>query len=188
MNDSVNTQANTSPKAKAKPGPKPRERSAAGLTPFESTREGLTMTDGRDSNDLVQQERIRVPLGHGQDQWMRGYKLDTVNYHYQIFHESATRGGRIAEADQALFEHCEINGDNIKRPSGSGWDYLMRLPMKYHLEDLQRDKDRRKAMERGHSQLKSDDKLQEYGVDSKGRPVFDGEAVGHTKESDNPYA
>jgi hypothetical protein len=175
-----------------KPGRKPRERSAAGLSIEESQRAGLSMNenDSRDPNSQLRNERVRIPMGAGQDQWLRGYVLDTENFHYHLFHESQTRGGRVAEADGAFYEHCQINGENIKRPSGSGFDYLMRLPIKYYQQDMQRDRDRRNLLEKNHTKLSGDDKLQEYGVDKHGRPVFDEARPSRqsTTQSRNPYA
>lgn len=178
---------------KAKRGPKKgyRKQSAAGLSIDESTRENAVMTDSRDPNDELVAERIRVPLGSGQDQWMRGYKLDEKNFHYHMFHESQTRGGRVAQANGAFYEHCQIGGENIKRPAGNGWDYLMRIPKKYWQEDMAASRARREKMRKATQTLKGDEKLQEYGVDTKtGRPVFEGETP--VKRSStvahNPYS
>ncbi len=184
MNDSIET------KVKGKPGPKPREQSAAGLTIFEAQREGLTKDDSRDPNKRVEAERVRIPFGAGQDQWLNGYHLDWDNYHYHEFHESATRGGRIAEADRAFYEHCQINGENIKRPSGNGWSYLMRIPQKYYQEDMANARKRHKAIEKDMNTLKSKDGIQDYAVDVKsGRPVLEGSAdVAKHSVSENPYA
>lgn len=179
MNDQV-----TAPK---KRGPKPREQSAAGLTTFETQRAGLSMADSRDPNEAVKAERIRIPLGTGQDQWLGGYKLDWDNFHYHMFHESQTRGGRVAEADMAFYEHCQLNGENIKRPSGAGWDYLMRIPQKYYQEDMARARKQRQAIESDMNTLKSKDGIQDYGIDKAGRPVFDGEAPVKHGVSENPY-
>jgi len=147
------------------------------------------MTDDRDPNREVEQERIRVPLGAGQNQWLRGYVLDWDNYHYHMFHESSTRGGRVAEADMAFYEHCQLGGENIKRPAGNGWDYLMRIPRKYYAQDMEAARHKRKGIETQMNTLKSTDKIQDYGIDPKsGRPIFDGEAVAKQSSSDNPYA
>lgn len=173
---------------KKKPGRPARQRSAAGLSVDEAHRTGIVMGDERDSNTAVVQERVRVPLNSGQQQSLRGYTLDWANFHYYWFHESAGRGGRINEALEAFYEHCQLNGENIKTPAGSGWDYLMRLPIKYYREDVKRARDQREALAKQQDKLKGDDKLQEYGVDRYGKPIFEGEAPAHQSSSDNPYA
>lgn len=166
-----------------------RPRTAAGLTVFEAQREGVTMDDSRDPNKSVEAERVRIPLGSGQDQWLRGYQLDWKNFHYHLFHESGTRGGRVAEADQAFYEHCVIGGENIKRPAGNGWDYLMRIPQKYYQEDMASARAKSHVIETQMNTLKTSGPVQDYGVDPKsGRPIFDGEAVAKQSVSDNPYA
>lgn len=171
-----------------KPGRPPRAQSPAGLTPFERTAEGLDMSDGRDPNSAELAKRVRVPLGSGQSVWFMNYPFDHDNYYYYTFHDDANRGGRIAEALAAFYEHCQINGENVKRPSGNGWDYLMRLPMEYHLEDMERQKQRANALEKAQNTLKSTDKIQDYGIDPKsGRPIFEGEAIAKQHSSDNPY-
>lgn len=172
-----------------KPRGRPRGPSPAGLTAFEKTREGVGMDDGRDPNNAVKAERVRVPLGSGQQTWFMNYEFDWDNYYYYTFHEEATRGGRVAEAINAAYEHCQIAGENIKRPSGNGWDYLMRLPMEYHLEDLERQRQRNKALESAQNTLKSGNGIQEYGINPKtGRAFTEGEAVAVQSSSDNPYA
>jgi hypothetical protein len=178
------------PKPKAKRGPKPRQQSAAGLSAAESTRLEIPMGEGRDPNEQVLQERVRVPLGEGQDQWLRGYKLDWDNFHYHLFHESSTRGGRVAKADQAFYEHCQVNGENLRRPAGNGWDYLMKLPKKYWAQDMAASRARREALRKSTQTIQGDEKLQEYGIDSKGRPVFAGETPVKRSSSvaHNPYS
>lgn len=180
--------------APKKRGPKPklaRERSAAGLSVDEAHRDGITMGDDRDPNTKVEQERVRIPLNSGQKQSLRGYKLDWDNYHYRWFHESQTRGGRVIEAQEAFYEHCvDAQNNNIKTPSGAGFDYLMRLPKKYWQQDVQAARDRRAALRKATNTIKGDEKLQEYGVDERGRPVFEGEAPAKrtTSTAQNPYA
>ena len=161
-----------------------RPRSPAGLTPFEKSREGLDMSEGRDPNDQVKAQRQRIPLGSGQSAWFMNYPFEHDKYYYYTFHEDGTRGGRVIEATNAFYEHCTINGENIKRPSGSGFDYLMRLPLRYHEEDLAAQRERRERIERSQNMLKEN----EYTVDNRGRPVFDGEALAHQSVSENPYA
>jgi hypothetical protein len=179
-------------KPKGKPGRKPRERSAAGLSVDEAHREGITMGDDRDPNTAVEQERVRIPLNSGQKQSLRGYKLDWNHYQYRWFHESATRGGRVVEAEQAFYEKCvDGEGNAIRTPSGAGWDYLMRLPKKYWLEDMAASRARRNKLRQSTQELKGDGKIQEYGVDTKtGRPVFDGETPVKRSSSvaPNPYS
>lgn len=173
-----------------KPGPKPRQRSAAGLSVDEAHREGITMGDGRDPNTAVEQERIRIPLDSGMNHSLNGYKLDEKNFHHRWFHESQTRQGRVAAAEGAFYEHCtDGSGEIIKRASGAGHDYLMRLPMKYYKQDVQRSRERREKMRLVTNTVKGSDKLQEYGVDAKGRPVFEGDAPAQRSVStgDNPY-
>lgn len=178
-------------KVKAKPGPKPRERSAAGLSVDEAHREGITMGDDRDPNVAVEQERVRIPLNSGQKQSLRGYKLDWDNFHYRWFHESATRGGRVIEAKEAFYEACvDAQGSAITTPSGAGRDYLMRLPKKYWQQDMAASRARREKLRQVTQTLKGDDKLQEYGVDNKGRPVFEGETPVRRSSTvaHNPYS
>lgn len=193
MSDIIET-TEVAVKPKGKPGRKPaRERSAAGLSLDEAHRDGINVTgEGRDSNEAVEQSRVRIPLNSGHKQSLRGYKMEEDKFHYRWFHESATRGGRIAEALEAFYEHCvDKQGNNITTPSGAGRDYLMRLPKKYWQQDMQASRDRRNALKVATQTLTGDEKLQEYGVDTKtGRPVFEGETPvkRSTSTTQNPYA
>jgi hypothetical protein len=197
MNDFVAETPETAPVAKGKPGRKPkmeaRERSSSGLSVDQAHDMGLNVTgEGRDPNEKVEQERVRIPLNSGQKQSLRGYKLDWDNYHYRWFHESQTRGGRVAEALEAFYEHCtNPSGDNIKTPSGAGFDYLMRLPKKYWNQDVEASRARRNSMRAANNQISGNDKLQEYGIDTKtGERKFSGEnpVKRSTSTSHNPYA
>lgn len=172
-----------------KPGRKPRERSAAGLSVDQAHREGVVMGDTRDPNTAVAQERVRIPLDSGQNHTLNGYEMDEKKFHYRWFHESQTRQGRIAAAEGAFYEHCVQDGEIIKRASGAGHDYLMRLPIKYYREDVQRSREKREKMRKVTNTLKGNDKLQEYSVDKMGQPVFDGEARAQlsTSTGENPY-
>lgn len=171
--------------APKKRGPKPRDRSAAGLSVVEAHREGIIMGDTRDPNTAVEQERVRIPMNAGQNQSLRGYKLDWENFHYKWFHESQTRAGRVAKAQEAFYEHClDPQGNAITTPSGAGTDYLMRLPKKYWLDDMRESRMRREAARKAEERLGKN----EYAVDRHGRPVDEGEVIVQRSVSDNPYA
>lgn len=72
----------------------------------------------------------RVPMGstlkllhHGMD----------PNYHYRWM---SAADGRLEQAQGAWYEFVlDENGDKKKRTKGASTLYLMRLPMKFHLED-----------------------------------------------------
>jgi hypothetical protein len=176
------TEVSTEAKKRGRPA---RDRSAAGISVDEAMHDGIVMGDTRDPNTEVMQERIRVSLNSGKRQTENGYVLDWDNYHYCRFHESPTRPGRIAVAQEAFYEHCtDPAGNIIKNPSGAGFDYLMRLPKKYWAEDMKAAKDKRMALRSRVAQLKPG----EYTVDEKGRPREDGEVHVSRKSSVNPYS
>ena len=88
----------------------------------------------------------RIPMNAGLNLTYPEKLMDKEHYHYRWFAEHPEHVGRIAKADAAYWEHVtDRNGVNITRPTGSGTFYLMRLPMEYHLEDveLHRKKSRR---------------------------------------------
>lgn len=161
-----------------------RARSATEVSVDEAHREGLTMTEERDPNAEVMQERVRIPFNAGQKLSLRGYKLEPDKFHYRWFHEDPTRPGIIPAALEAFYEHCTMNGQPIKAPSGAGADYLMRLPMEYHRDDLKAAKEKRAKLRQRDSKLADN----EYTTDDKGRPVYEGEVRVNRKQSDNPYA
>lgn len=158
-----------------------RDRSTSDLSVDEAHREGIVMSESRDPNDAVEQARVRVPLTSGQKLSLRGYKLDTKNYHYHWFQDDP---GRIESAEEAFFEKCHMNGADIKAPSGGGYSYLMRLPIKYHLEDVLASHERRNKARQQQIMLKKG----EYTVDGRGRPQYEGEMVVKRSTSTNPYA
>jgi hypothetical protein len=174
----------TEPKTRQKPGrkAKPRERDASGLSVDEAHREGITMGDTRDPNTKVAQERVRIPMNAGQKLSLRGYNLDTKAYHYHWFHESPSRPGTLVDAKGAFYEHCQIDGQNVVTPSGSGTDYLMRLPIKYHLEDMQAAKDKRAKMRQSQTAVGKG----EYAPTTTGREGGHSSVV-HSSTSTNPY-
>ena len=161
-----------------------RERPIGDASPSEAQREGLTMGDTRDPNVKVMQERVRVPVNSGQLLALRGYELDPDYHHYWIY-DNPTRPGRVEAYKAAFYEHC-VRGDGsiIEAPSGAGKQYLMRLHNKYYAEDVKAAKDKRAAMRRRDNKLGAN----EYTVDSRGRPVEDGEVIVKRSVSDNPYA
>lgn len=184
--------------APAKRGPKPktsqaieRQRPIGEISADEAQRTGQIMGDPRDPNAEIAQTRVRIPLNSGQKLSLRGYKLDWDNYHYHWFHESDVSGGRIADAKEAAYEHC-VHPDNshITAPSGSGKQFLMRLPRKYWLEDMAASRDRRNALRKKEAQLGKD----EYTTDERGRIVTKGEmhvkqrVSGSLSNAPNPFA
>lgn len=162
-----------------------RARSVGTTSVDEAQREGMVMGDSRDPNAKVKQQRQRIPLNAGQVLSTRGYELEEDKYNYHWFLESETRSGRIGSALDAYYEHCTFpDGSNVSASSGNGTMYLMRLPLKYHIEDVKGARERREALRRRENQIKAG----EYAVDRQGRPVYEGEAVAHRKVSDNPYS
>lgn len=162
-----------------------RDRNVSGLSVDQAHREGIVMGDSRDPNAAVEQERVRVPLTSGQKLSLRGYKLDWANFHYHWVHDDPGRPGRVQAYKAAFYEHClHEDGSVICTPSGAGMDYLMRLPSKYHQEDVRASRDRRLAARRRESVLKDG----EYTVDRQGRAVDEGEVVVRRSVSENPYA
>jgi len=159
-----------------------RERSAASISEGEAIREGITMSDSRDPNAKVRQERVRV--GAGQNLSLRGYVLDEENYHYRWVYEGPNKQGRVVDFIAAYYEHCQLHGENLTVPSGGGHNYLMRLPKKYWDEDVKAAREQNIALRRREAQLKPG----EYTVDAQGRAVDEGEVYVKRTTSDNPYS
>jgi hypothetical protein len=162
-----------------------RQRSVADVSVDEAHREGLVMCDTRDPNTKAKQDRERVPVNSGQVLSLRGYTLDPDFRHYWVY-EDPTRPTMVEAYKSAFYEHCVSPWDNqiITAASGAGKQYLMRLPMKYYLEDMAAAKKKRDDLRRRDNKLNPG----EYTVDKFGKPVEDGEVIVRRSASNNPYA
>ena len=112
-----------------------RQRSTATMTATDAATKHVEM-DSRESN--ADTRPARIPLGYGYNLDTSGLILDKENYYHRWFFEMSNSPGTIAGAKAAYYEHVTIDGgNNVTRPGkGAGMHYLMRLPMKYRLEDL----------------------------------------------------
>lgn len=89
----------------------------------------------------------RVPMSQGTNLHCDESLLDRENFAYRYHAEYKDKGGTISSAHAAYWEHVtDSNGNNITRNGGGGdMLYLMRLPMQYHLEDLELNAQRNRA-------------------------------------------
>lgn len=117
---------------------------------------GEVATDQRDPNATARPKRI--PMRQGLKLAISGYKFDRENFFYRFFYDDPQRPGRVTNAEAAYYEHCvDAQGAKISRPSGGGTQYLMRLPMEYHLEDVAAKTERNKRVRQEQVQLKSNE-------------------------------
>lgn len=92
--------------------------------------------DPRDPNKDARPPRIRMQ--QSLKLAVPGYPFDWDNFYYRFFYDDPQRPGRIVNAEAAYYEHCvDAKGSKICRPSGGGTQYMMRLPQKYHVEDVE---------------------------------------------------
>jgi hypothetical protein len=131
--------------------------------------------DSRDPNNGVRKRRVSMSAGKNLD--IHGVVLDEENFYYRWFLDSATRGGRIQQAEGAAYEFVtDHEGRKITRPSGGGTMYLMRLPMEYRLEDLQLKREK---------VLRTMEDQERVGANEY---APDGRSVSSRTVSDNPFA
>ena len=104
--------------------------------------ENATLTLG--GNTQTKDQKVREPkrpprirMGVGQNLSVSEELLDRDKFAYRWFAENNTKGGRVAAAKGAYWEHVDVDGSNLSRPSGEDTLYLMRLPIEYYEEDQQ---------------------------------------------------
>lgn len=104
--------------------------------------DNTTLTLG--GNTQTKDEKVREPkrpprirMGAGMNMHVPEELLDRENFAYRWFAENNTKQGRIAAAKGAYWEHVDVEGSNLSRPSGEDTMYLMRLPIEYYNEDQQ---------------------------------------------------
>ncbi|MES2367696.1 MAG: hypothetical protein V4563_17600 [Pseudomonadota bacterium] len=162
-----------------------RNRSAAGLSVDEAHHDGIVMADPRDPNGAVEQERVRVPLNTGEKLSLRGMKLDTKNFHHKWVYEHKDYPGQVQAYKNAFYEHvADEQGHHMIVPAGNGAHYLMKLPMKYHIEDHKAAKDQRDALRKRQAAV--DRNKGEYAPTADGRREGGESAVVSRSVSDNP--
>lgn len=112
----------------------------------------------------------RIAMTAGMNLHVDESLLDRKNFYYRFFAESAAKGGRISSAKGAYYDHVtDKEGNNITRPGGGGDTmYLMKLPMKYRLDDLNLKEKKNAATMDAEYQLKSNEYAPKgTGVNSK---------------------
>lgn len=162
-----------------------RGRSAAGISVDEAHHDGIKMEDPRNPNGEMVQERVRVPLNTGEKLSLRGYQLDQKNFHYKWVYEHKDYPGQVSAHKAAFYEQCsDEQGNNMIVPAGNGAHYLMKLPMKYHIEDHKAAKKARDALRRRQAAI--DPNKGEYAPTADGRREGGESAVVSRSISDNP--
>lgn len=161
-----------------------RTRDSSEVTPDQAITQGLASGDLRDPNNGTRP--ARVPMNQGMNLDVSGYEFDKANYAYHFFYDDPARPGRIEQCKAAYWEHCSMpNSDvHITRPSGAGLNYLMQLPMQYHLEDKALKKQKVLATMDAETQIG----VNEYAPDAKGHSEGGKSAIVGRSMSDNPYS
>lgn len=138
--------------------------------------------DPRDPN--AETRPPRVQMGRGGNLTFSEAEMDKEKFHYYAFYDNPDRPGRIEQAKAAYWEHVtNREGQPITRPAGGGLHYLMRLPIKYWLEDLMVKKEKIRARMVGETKVGKG----EYAPTADGHREG-GDSMRTTHTSDNPYS
>lgn len=125
----------------------------------------------------------RIQMGAGVNLHVPESLLDREAYAYRWFAENSVKGGRIASAQGAYWEHVVVDGNNLIRPSGQDQFYLMKLEIQYWEEDQRLKRSRVTATLEKESGIGDG----EYAPTPGGRAEGGNSAI--TREtSDNPYS
>ena len=114
---------------------KKTSKNAGGTTENMTLTLGGEATQSRDEKVREPKRPPRIRMGVGMNLYVPEDLLDRERFAYRFFAENDTKRGRIAAAIGAYWEHVELEGTNITRPSGNDTLYLMRLPIEYYNED-----------------------------------------------------
>lgn len=126
----------------------------------------------------------RIPMRQGMKLDVSGYKFDRENFYYRFFYDDPQRPGRVTNAEAAYYEHCvDAEGKKISRPSGAGTQYLMRLPMDLHMEDVAAKAERNKRARQEQTALKPN----EYAP-TKGKAEGGNSSITDVTYTTNPFA
>lgn len=141
--------------------------------------ESREAADPRDTN----QRPKRVPIRPGTNLDYPEDRLDREKFAYRWFLDHPSRPGRIQQAIAAYWEHTQENGANVQRPSGSGQQFLMKLPIMYWNEDQELKRERNRANMAQENELGPN----EYAPDAQGRREGGTSARTSNVSSGNPY-
>lgn len=166
-----------------------RERVNSGMVEDRAVAQGLAASiDPRNPNV---DSPTRIPLGRSSKVDFSDVEMDRENFAYYAFLDDPQRPGVIGQAKAAFWEECvNMYGQPARRPGGYNTEHvLMRLPMKYWKEDLDKDKKAREAMMADAGTLKKEGKNtpEEYAPTSGGKPEGGDSLFVSKKVSDNPY-
>ena len=88
----------------------------------------------------------RVPLNSGKNLYVPESWLDRENFAYRWFAENAIKGGRVASAQGAWWNHfVDPDGNNMRRPSGEDMMHFMQIEIQYYREDQKLKKEKVRA-------------------------------------------
>ena len=162
----------------------PRPRGRPRMQAHESVEQavGMETADPRSPNADARPARVLLSRGGKLD--IAEHKLDDKNYRYYWFLDDPQKPGRVQAAVAAYWEHVtNAQGQAITRPSGSNTHYLMRLPMKYAMEDLELKREKVRATMDKETSIGRN----EYAPDQRGRAEGGTSALSRNS-SGNPYS
>lgn len=109
-----------------------RGRPRADKTPLQAENSRVHLETDRIEQAHSPERPARVPMGTTLTLEFGSLVADE-NYHYHVFSD---RGGRIAQAKQAWYEHVkDEQGDNVVRHKGPYTQFLMCVEKKYWDQD-----------------------------------------------------